>query len=457
MFDDFRLSILALGDNQYQLYLDLAIAPDLEPITEVVTWRPEAWLQNWADYPLETWGMMLSQALFVGDIRDQWEDLMAIAQTEQQPIRFSLGLTPGILWFLPWEAMFMGTMAQLVQVSRFQSNDSSPMGVDQELVSPTELPWLAETETPAEDVTFIQGIFANLPPEQQRETAATFLATEVQEANQTSRQWSFFTAPHLIMGVAFTVAIALGGVLIGRQLRPSPGESTLGPGITQLATTELEQLAIPDLQQLAETEIAQDNWGNGQILVEQLLDHQAFAEVKPLIFDPAIAPDSGTLAFLQGRYIWQTVPNTNATETTPAEATKGAIAMAQENWELALTQKPNDPEILMALGFGHYRRGEYEAANDRWYEALAVATNQNFPQTAQAQIYAGLAVSMYQLAQAQPESDREILLGKAQKLRAIALDLDPEHFKPNHLQKNWLWFPEAIAAWETLLTLEEIP
>lgn len=65
---------------------------------------------------------------------------------------------------------------------------------------------------------------------------------------------------------------------------------------------------------------------------------------------------------------------------------------------------------------------------------------------------------MYDLAQRQPtDVDQEILVGKAEKLRAIALDLDRSQLNPRRLEQSWLWFPEAIATWQTLLALEESP
>ncbi|MBV5261141.1 tetratricopeptide repeat protein [Synechococcus moorigangaii CMS01] len=460
MFHDFYLSIVALDDDLYQLQLEVAIAPELEPITEVVTWRPETWLVTWHDYPLETWGQMLAAALFVGDIRDQWEDTVAIAEADHGTIQFSLGLPPGILWFLPWEAIFMGKAWDFVHFSRHWHSEADPdsEAFERPLLPEAETPWSEkEASDFAEDTAFIQDIFAKFAPDQTKVAAANPVAVAPSEAPQTVGWRQFFSQHRRSLAIGFTVAIACGGIFIGRQLHPPVTEASLSPGITQLTGAELAQLEISKLQQLAATEMQQANWGNVQTLVAQLLERQAFTEAQSVLFDEAIAPNNGTIAFLRGRYLWQMAAAETSMATTKGTTTDQAIATAAENWQQALNQRPDDPEILMALGFFHYRQGEYEAANNLWYEALAtVATDPDFPPTPQAQMYAGLALSMYHLAQAETDTEQEILLSKAAKLRAIALDLDAEHLKPRALADQWLWFPEAIATWQTLLGLDDI-
>ena len=449
MLHDFQLSILALGNDQYQLRLSSAIAPGAEPIVEVVTWQPEAWLATWADYPLETWGKMLFTALFVGEICEHWQDMVAIAQVDNLPIHVYLGLPDGILWFLPWEAMFIEPQSYTVNFSRQRDR---AIGADnsENLDTAVDLSWLGETET-EEDVAFIQDIFANMPEQSEMEMEAE----DSRRGMLLIPSWrSLLTFPQSLLGLGLIAVLTLGGILLGRHLQNISVTPTTTEGITRLTEKELEKLDDTDLAQLAQADIDQDNWGNAEMILSELLDRQAFSTVKPLLFDPAIAPENGTIAFLRGRYIWQTT--LAASPPSPTQAT--AITTVQENWDMALAQQPNDPEILMALGFVHYINEDYEAANDRWYEALAAATTQAFPPAPQAEIYAGLAISMYDLAQGQStDIDQEILVGKAEKLRAIALDLDRSHLNPRRLEQSWLWFPEAIATWQTLLALEQSP
>ncbi len=449
MLHDFQLSILALGNDRYQLRLSSAIAPGAEPIVEVVTWQPEAWLATWADYPLETWGKMLFTALFVGEICEHWQDMVAIAQVDNLPIHIYLGLPDGILWFLPWEAMFIEPQSYTVNFSRQRDR---AIGADnsENLDTAVDLSWLGETET-EEDVAFIQDIFANMPEQSEMEMEAE----DSRRGMLLIPSWrSLLTFPQSLLGLGLIAVLTLGGILLGRHLQNISVTPSTTEGITRLTENELEKLDDADLTQLAQADIDQNNWGNAEMILSELLDRQAFSAVKPLLFDPAIAPENGTIAFLRGRYIWQTT--LAASPPSPTQAT--AIATVQENWDMALAQQPNDPEILMALGFVHYINEDYEAANDRWYEALAAATTQAFPPAPQAEIYAGLAISMYDLAQGQStDIDQEILVGKAEKLRAIALDLDRSHLNPRRLEQSWLWFPEAIATWQTLLASEQSP
>ncbi|ANV90842.1 hypothetical protein [Picosynechococcus sp. PCC 8807] len=449
MLHDFQLSILALGHDQYQLRLSSAIAPGAEPIMAVVTWQPEAWLATWANYPLETWGKMLFTALFTGEIYEHWQDMVAIAKVDNLPIHVYLGLPDGILWFLPWEAMFIEPQNYTVHFSRQRDR---AIGADnsENLDTAVDLSWLGETE-PEEDVAFIQDIFANMPEPSETETD-----TENDHRGMLLiPSWrSLLAFPRSLLGLGLIIMLTLGGILLGRHLQNLSVTQTTTEGIMRLTEKELEKLADADLVQLAQADIDQDNWGNAEMILAELLDRQAFGMVQPLLFDPAIAPENETIAFLRGRYIWQTT--LAAVPPSPTQAT--AIATVQDNWDIALAQQPNDPEILMALGFVHYLNADYEAANDRWYEALAAATTQDFPPVLQAEIYAGLAISMYDLAQGQPtDVDQEILVGKAEKLRAIALDLDRSQLNPRRLEQSWLWFPEAIATWQTLLALEESP
>ncbi|BAW97339.1 hypothetical protein NIES970_22900 [[Synechococcus] sp. NIES-970] len=454
----FQLSILALNDHQYQLQLELAIALDAEPTLAVVTWQPEQWLATWGDYPLETWGDILFEALFVGDIRDQWEDTLAIAQTDHLPIQVTLALPPGILWFLPWEAMFMGAEYEHVQFLRRQlpaHDQAAPTKTNQQNLD-MDLPWLTRVDPdPEEDLTFIQDIFANVPDK-------TFFVTPESSSLPVSKpavapERKVLTRRTSILGFGLILAIATGGILLGQHLQRSVPEEldpSASPGIVRLTNTALKNTESTELAALLETEMAQANWGNVQTVVEILLDRGAFTAVEPFLFGGAITPDNAnaTIAFLRGRYLWQTTLGSTGTGVAMATS-EMAIAPAQAQWERGLTYQPNNPESLMALGFAHYVRGEYEIANEYWYRALSAPPSLALPPPAQAQIYAGLALGMYQIAQTQGDPEQEIFFGKAQKLRAIALDLDPTHLQPQVLKGQWLWNAETIATWQNLLTL----
>jgi len=135
---------------------------------------------------------------------------------------------------------------------------------------------------------------------------------------------------------------------------------------------------------------------------------------------------------------------------------------ARRYWEWARKGNPQSSAYLTALGFAYYAEGNYERANNAWFEALnliqesqaAAKVAKTKPNQDVLTIYAGLALGLRQEAQKQPAAKQASLLSKALNMRQYVTTNDAVNFQPEALSKNWLWTEKAIQDWRSLLEMK---
>jgi hypothetical protein len=255
----------------------------------------------------------------------------------------------------------------------------------------------------------------------------------------------------MVIGSAGIVAIALLGFWFFQNR---------GPKLNELPTP----ISQPDNWQKADTatvtniaikQFAQGNIPEGQKAAEKLLDDGALPQAKAALDAvPKSKLDDPAVNFLKGRLAWQSIQ---------AGSKDYSLDDARRFWETAQKGQPNSPNYLNALGFAYYAEGNYDRANQAWWDALSqvkketaaadVAGNSKSRETLN--IYAGLALGLRQSAQKQPDAKQASLLSKSLQLGQFVMDNDPVNFQPDALSKNWLWSEKAIQDWRSLLAISK--
>jgi hypothetical protein len=237
------------------------------------------------------------------------------------------------------------------------------------------------------------------------------------------------------------------------QSKPSPQAPT--PSDRNVPQTqspsELSTAETATVTNLAIEQFNQKNIIEGKKAVAALLDRGALSQAQAALEAvPKAQIDNPDISFLRGRLAWQSIQSGSK---------DFAVSDARRYWEVAQKEQPQSIEYLTALGFAYYAEGNYERANNAWYEALALMETAPTatPSTAQNQnlsAYAGLALGLWKDAQKQPANKRESLLSKSLKTRQYVMSTDPINFQPQNLSKNWLWTEQAIQDWQALLAVK---
>ncbi len=264
-----------------------------------------------------------------------------------------------------------------------------------------------------------------------------------QRVEAVPRQW-------LLLGATGVIAIAIfcswllfskpktNTLVAGSAVQESPAPNNTSVDTSKLTASAIEQLS-------------QGNLAAGQKSVEELLNREALKQASAaLAVVPKSQIDNPAVEFLKGRLAWQSVK-------------KGSqdfdLSDARRYWEDAHKAQPQSSTYLTALGFAYYAEGNFERANQAWYDALYVlgdTKGKTDLKAAPAQkealtIYAGLAMGLRQSAQKQPTSKRASLLSKSRKLRQKVLSDAPTDFTPEALSKNWLWTEKTLKDWRIAL------
>ena len=261
----------------------------------------------------------------------------------------------------------------------------------------------------------------------------------------------------MVLGATGILAIALLGFWFFQNQRSPQGDhlpeippsvtgsSPLDPNV-DLSNVDTSQVTTIAIEQLSQGKIA-----SGQKAVEELLNREALPKAAAALnVVPKSQLDDPTVSFLRGRLAWQSVQ-------------KGSrdydLSDARRYWETAHKKQPNSSNYLTALGFAYYAEGNFERANQAWFDALylmkqsqgATGVAADTAKRDALTIYAGLAMGLRQSAQKQPADKRASLLNKSIQLRQEVMTEDPVDFQPEALSKNWLWSQKAIQDWRSLL------
>ena len=263
----------------------------------------------------------------------------------------------------------------------------------------------------------------------------------------------------MVLGTTGIIAIALLGFWFFQSRERQPGallggSSTEIPGIgsspANPVPVDLKTGETSKVTALAIEQLSQGNIAAGQKTVEALLNREALQQASAALgVVPKSQLEDPSISFLKGRLAWQSIK-------------KGSkdygLSDARRFWYTAHKAQPKNSAYLTALGFAYYAEGDFDRANQAWFDALYLTEEAKGTQ-AQAStakkdaltIYAGLAMGLRQSAQKQPAAKRANLLSESIKLRQKVLNDDPIDFQPNALSKNWLWTEKAIQDWRSLL------
>lgn len=264
----------------------------------------------------------------------------------------------------------------------------------------------------------------------------------------------------MILGALGVLAIALLSIWSAVNRAPRPEDLIAEPNspIQSLpqspANSQIVDLNTADTKKVRTIAIEHLSQGNivaGQQAVEALLDREALldAETALKVVEKSQL-DNPAISFLRGRVAWQALKQGSRDYN---------ISDARRYWEWAHKQQPKSVDYLTALGFAYYAEGNYDRANQAWFDALYLMEEAKAAQKATASkankdaltTYAGLALGLRQSAQKQPSDKRATLLRESQKLRRKVIADDPINFQPDALSKNWLWTENAIRDWRSLL------
>lgn len=290
----------------------------------------------------------------------------------------------------------------------------------------------------------------------------------------------------LVLGVVGMTAIALLGILFlprgWLDRGPSPNDllpSEVLDTAPDLEGVDLETASTAEVTAIATTHFNQENLVEGGQAVEELLDRVALSQARTALDAvPEALVDDPAVSFLKGRLAWQSVQVGDE---------DFSVDDARRYWETAVRGEPDSLLYHNALGFAYYAEGNLDAANQVWLEALELTEQQSSmtedpeenlqdptepelgreetlddsasdeaqvtPNQEASTVYAGLALSLTELAENQPTTERQSLLSKAAKLYQKVITDDPTNFQPEALSQNWMWTESAIEDWRSLSTL----
>lgn len=280
-------------------------------------------------------------------------------------------------------------------------------------------------------------------------------ATPDRVSNQPSRRSLLWTG----LGALGLSLVLAGSWGVYSWLTSSP-LSLLPPqtqSLTKRDPSSLKRVKTEQVAAWATEQLQQGNIAAAQPEIEALLDRGALAQAAA-VMTPVITQhaNDATFNFLMGRLAWQ--------QSFLAENTNYSLHDARRFWETATKAQPS-AQYLNALGFAYYAEGKFDRADGTWSRALRLAGQQTDESTAQGAAptqnlnserealtsYAGWALTLAKLAQAQPPDQRASLMNEAIKLRQKVLTADPINFQPDVLGKNWMWSEAAIRDWRSLL------
>ncbi|NET60347.1 MAG: CHAT domain-containing protein [Symploca sp. SIO2E6] len=299
------------------------------------------------------------------------------------------------------------------------------------------------------------------PSEQPTNSAA--YVEEIQPTEAKTWPQKLRSIPKLWLGLGATGVVAastLLGFLVfdGSQMPPEdlinpvPQETSFPPlpnaQDVDLATTDTKIVTAIAIEQFSQSNLVQ-----GQEAVEALLERGALPQVKAALETvPPAQVDNPAVSFLRGRLAWQSLQAGN---------TKYSVDDARRFWQEASKKQPSSSSYMNALGFAYYAEGEFEKANNTWFEALTLhqkvqegaTPSNNTGQTEYLNINAGLALGLWKSAQEQSGDKRANLLNQSLKFRQKVMTDNPTNFEPTALSKDWLWSEQAIQDWQSLLAV----
>jgi hypothetical protein len=258
-----------------------------------------------------------------------------------------------------------------------------------------------------------------------------------------------------MLGATGVLAIALLGLWFFQTRTSQPGNllpesSAPIPGVPQTSgsgNVDLKKAENSKVTGLAIEQLSQGNLATGQKAVEELLNRQALPEASAALKSvPRSQEDNPAILFLKGRLAWEFAQKEDNKDYSATDA--------RRYWETAHKKQPKSSVYLSALGFAYYAEGNYERANQAWFDALALVKKEDSKKTETLNIYAGLAMGLRQAAQKLPTDKQAKTLKLSSQYQQYVITNDPVNFQPDALSKNWLWSQKAIQDWRSLLAVK---
>ncbi|NES25103.1 MAG: CHAT domain-containing protein, partial [Symploca sp. SIO3E6] len=286
------------------------------------------------------------------------------------------------------------------------------------------------------------------------ETQPTDIQTWQQKLRGIPKLW-------LGLGTTAILASALSGFWFWGSSQLSPTkllEPDSVKGVPQLPASEDVVLAEAETQIVTAIAIEQFSQGNlapGQEAVEALLNRGALPQAKAALEAISLSQqDNPAVSFLRGRLAWQSVQAGNQNYS---------VDDARRFWQDASNKQPNSSSYMNALGFAYYAEGDFEKANNVWFEALTLnnkvqkvsapsdETDQTAREAEALNIHAGLALGLWKTALEQSGDKQESLINQSLKLRQKVITDNPDF--QSEVLKDWLWSQQAIQDWQSLLAV----
>ncbi|WP_017303544.1 CHAT domain-containing tetratricopeptide repeat protein [Spirulina subsalsa] len=334
-------------------------------------------------------------------------------------------------------------LADLVATARVASREQ-----EEEMLRP------AKAESDEEDLSFIQDVLSETPSVVTPPPPVTLPPTETPEAPPPSRfPLAGFWGGMLAMVLMFGGVVWIWGRIYYPNVFSNPLEALLS-GQDPVDPEDLDFRAV-STEQLTSFAIEQFNQGNletGAIAVETLLERNVLSHGASVL--AGVKPeqrDTPEILFLLGRLAWQSVQIGDS---------RYSVSDARRYWSSAIQKAPEKVKYHNALGFAYYAEGNYDQANQTWYDALELLDSQMVGggdegmDRVTLNTYAGLALGLQKLAENQTGDARTTLLNKAYKLRQTVMNEDPLGFQVDRLAQDWLWTESAIADWQSLASLD---
>lgn len=299
--------------------------------------------------------------------------------------------------------------------------------------------------------------------ENQQKLEANNLDKSPEESNQEKIKgkntwWHQLGIPRLWLGLGIAALLLISLVSFWQidKRQPQQGNlpSTPSPTKPDSQDVNLKTADTKTVTGIAIEKVTQGNLTYGQDAVEALLDRGALPSATAVLDTiPPSQINEPDVSFLKGRLAWQYVQAGNEDYS---------VDDARRFWVIAHKQQAESWQYLNALGFAYYAEGDFQRANNAWFEALTrIQTEEEATDDAATlteevlSTYAGLALGLWQSSQ-NPElsaDKQESLLKESLKFRDKVMTDKPINFQPDALSKNWLWSEQAIQDWRSLLAI----
>lgn len=275
-----------------------------------------------------------------------------------------------------------------------------------------------------------------------------------------SNQFWAWSQRRVWLGLAVGTLVSLGAVGLGWQIWSMRFRTPDPLPIGETQHSSLSTIESPILVIEAGNSLATNNLEQAAAIIQELLNRGDLTSAgNALNFVSRDQLTDPTIAFLRGRWQWESVKQGN--EVTSLED-------ATRSWKDVLVQDDDNVPAYVALGFADYAAGNVDSAIERWNRAISLDKDhmkaaQPAPQAQSGNkaapmsvvhdpfvlnAYAGLAIaSIHEIDAIADYEQQQRLLAEARNYYYLVLNEDVEGFSPNAIGNQWIWQDPAIQDW----------